>query len=251
MLFRSSPDFGVRGVLDRFGQVGPRVLICADGYRYAGRDIDCLPRVREIVDAIPAIARVVVVPFLRQTLSAADLAGIRGAVAWADWAVPAAAPAFARLPFDHPLYVMYSSGTTGLPKCMVHGAGGTLLQHVKEHQLHCDIGPGDRVFYFTTCGWMMWNWLVSALASGATLVLYDGAPIPPSDPDFLWRMAAEERITVFGTSAKFVAACEKAGLRPAAAHDLSALRMILSTGSPLADHSFDYVLRDKIGRAHV
>jgi acetoacetyl-CoA synthetase len=239
-----SPDFGVRGVLDRFGQVGPRVLICADGYRYAGRDIDCLPRVREIVDAIPAIARVVVVPFLRQTLSAADLAGIRGAVAWADWAVPAAAPAFARLPFDHPLYVMYSSGTTGLPKCMVHGAGGTLLQHVKEHQLHCDIGPGDRVFYFTTCGWMMWNWLVSALASGATLVLYDGAPIPPSDPDLLWRMAAEERITVFGTSAKFVAACEKAGLRPAAAHDLSALRMILSTGSPLADHSFDYVLRD-------
>ena len=246
-----SPDFGARGVLDRFGQVGPRVLICADGYRYAGHDIDCLPRIREIVDAIPAIVRVVIVPFLRPAMTAADLAGIRGAAAWADWAVPAAAPTFARLPFDHPLYVMYSSGTTGLPKCMVHGAGGTLLQHVKEHQLHCDIGPGDRVFYFTTCGWMMWNWLVSALASGATLVLYDGAPMPPSDPGVLWRMAAEERITVFGTSAKYVAACEKAGLRPAATHDLASMRMILSTGSPLADHSFDYLARDVRPGVHV
>jgi acetoacetyl-CoA synthetase len=239
-----SPDFGARGVLDRFGQVGPRILICADGYRYAGRDIDCLPRIREIVDAIPAIERVVVVPFLRAGVSPADLVGIRGAVAWDAWAATAPAPAYVRLPFDHPLYVMYSSGTTGLPKCMVHGAGGTLLQHVKEHQLHCDIGPGDRVFYFTTCGWMMWNWLVSALASGATLVLYDGAPMPPADPDLLWRMAAEERISVFGTSAKYVVACEKAGLRPAASYDLSSMRMILSTGSPLADHSFDYVLRD-------
>jgi acetoacetyl-CoA synthetase len=134
---------------------------------------------------------------------------------------------------------------------MVHGAGGTLLQHVKEHQLHCDIGPGDRVFYFTTCGWMMWNWLVSALASGATLVLYDGAPMPPSDPGVLWRMAAEERITVFGTSAKYVAACEKAGLRPAATHDLASMRMILSTGSPLADHSFDYLARDVRPGVHV
>ena len=238
-----SPDFGVKGVLDRFGQVEPRVLVCVDGYRYSGRDIDCLARVREIADAIPSLRRVVVVPFLRKALAPADLDGIRGGVSWADWATPAAAPTFRRLPFDHPLYVMYSSGTTGLPKCMVHGAGGTLIQHVKEHQLHCGIGPADRVFYFTTCGWMMWNWLVTALASGATLVLYDGAPMPPNDPDALWRMAAAERVTVFGTSAKFIAACETAGLAPARSHDLSALRTILSTGSPLAHHGFDYLMR--------
>jgi acetoacetyl-CoA synthetase len=238
-----SPDFGVKGVLDRFGQVRPRVLVCADGYRYAGKEIDCLARIREIVEAIPSIERVVVVPFLRHAVSATELAGIRGGVAWDEWAVPAPAPSFAQLPFDHPLYVMYSSGTTGLPKCMVHGAGGTLLQHLKEHQLHCDIGEGDRVFYFTTCGWMMWNWLVSALASGAAIVLYDGAPMPPGDPAALWRMAAEERVTVFGTSATFVAACEKAGIEPAREHDLGVLRMILSTGSPLADHSFDYVMQ--------
>ncbi len=248
-----SPDFGVKGVLDRFGQVEPRVLICADGYRYAGKAIDTLGRVREIVAAIPSIECVVVVPFLREAVTDRDLAGIRGAVSWGEWiggdvtgttATPAEPPAFAELPFNHPLYVMYSSGTTGLPKCMVHGAGGTLLQHLKEHQLHCNIGPTDRVFYFTTCGWMMWNWLVSALASGATIVLYDGAPLPPDDPGALWRMAAEERVTVFGTSAKFIAACESASLAPARAYDLSALRMILSTGSPLAHHGFDYVMRD-------
>jgi len=237
-----SPDFGTRGVLDRFGQVAPRVLICADGYRYGGKAIDCLTRIREIVDAIPSIERVVVIPFLRTALSARDIAGIRGAVPWADWTPGGKAPAFTRLPFDHPLYVMYSSGTTGLPKCMVHGAGGTLLQHLKEHQLHCDIGAADRVFYFTTCGWMMWNWLVTALASGATVVLYDGAPMPPGDPDALWRMAAEEGVTVFGTSAKYIAACEKEGVTLHGA--LPALRMILSTGSPLAPHGFDYVMRD-------
>ncbi len=238
-----SPDFGVKGVLDRFGQVRPRVLVCADGYRYAGKELDSLGRVREIVDAIDAIAAVVVVPFLRPRLTPADIAPIRGAVPWEAWMAGATPVPFAPLPFDHPLYVMYSSGTTGLPKCMVHGAGGTLLQHLKEHQLHCGITAADRVFYFSTCGWMMWNWLVSALASGATIVLYDGAPLRPGDPGALWRMAAEERITVFGTSARYLAGCETAGLAPGRSHDLSALRLVLSTGSPLAPHAFDYVAR--------
>lgn len=239
-----SPDFGVKGVLDRFGQVRPRVLVCADGYRYAGKEIDSLVRVREIVTAIDSIEAVVVVPFLHAALRAGAIRGIRAGVAWSDWIDGAEEVPFAQLPFDHPLYVMYSSGTTGLPKCMVHGAGGTLLQHLKEQQLHCDVGPTDRVFYFSTCGWMMWNWLVSVLASGAAIVLYDGSPLPPNDPDVLWRMAAEEGITVFGTSAKFLAACESGGLAPARAQDLGALRMILSTGSPLAPHGFDYVMRD-------
>jgi len=244
-----SPDFGVQGVLDRFGQIAPRLLFAADGYRYAGEEFDCLARVREIVAAIPAIERVVVVPFLRDALSATDLAGIRGAERWEDFVERdsgAGAPTrvYERLPFDHPLYILYSSGTTGLPKCLVHGAGGTLLQHLKEHVLHTDVRPGERVFYATTCGWMMWNWLVSALASGAAIVLYDGAPMPPARTDALWTLAAEERVSVFGTSAKFLALSEKAGLRPARTHDLSPLRTILSTGSPLAPSSFDYVYRD-------
>lgn len=241
-----SPDFGVAGVLDRFGQIAPRLLIATDGYCWAGKEIDCLGRIREIVDAIPAIERVAIVPFLRETLGDGELAGIRGAERWDEFAARGAnAPlGFERLPFDHPLYVMYSSGTTGLPKCMVHGAGGTLLQHLKEHQLHTDVRAGDRVFYATTCGWMMWNWLATALASGATIVLYDGAPMPPGRTDALWTMAAEERVNVFGTSAKFLALSEKEGLRPGRTHDLSALRAILSTGSPLAPQSFDYVYRD-------
>jgi acetoacetyl-CoA synthetase len=240
-----SPDFGAAGVLDRFGQIEPRVLFVADGYRYGGKEIDSLARIREIVAAIPSIERVVAVPVLRTTLGRGDLDGIRAAESWDRFAtrgegVPLR---FERLPFDHPLYVMYSSGTTGLPKCLVHGAGGTLLQHLKEHQLHTAIAPGDRVFYFTTCGWMMWNWLVSTLASGATLVLYDGSPMPPSASGALWTMAAEERVSVFGTSAKYLALSEKHALRPSATHDLGALRTILSTGSPLAGHSYDYVER--------
>ena len=248
-----SPDFGVAGVLDRFGQIEPRVLFVADGYRYAGKDIDSLERVREIVRAMPSVERVVVVPYLRAALGGDDLGGIRGAESWESFSargegVPLR---FDRLPFDHPLYVMFSSGTTGLPKCLVHGAGGTLLQHLKEHQLHTAIAEDDRVFYFTTCGWMMWNWLVSALASGATLVLYDGSPMPPSAPDALWTLAAEERVNVFGTSAKYLALSEKHALKPAATHDLHALRTILSTGSPLAAHSYDYVDRDVKAGAHV
>jgi acetoacetyl-CoA synthetase len=254
-----SPDFGTQGVLDRFGQIEPRVLVAADGYRYAGKEIDSLARLAEVVERLPAIEHVVVVPQLRPGAALASaLASVRGAVTWAEFAgdptgngpAPAAAAAadgaipFTRLPFDHPLYIMYSSGTTGLPKCMVHGAGGTLAQHLKELVLHTDLTPESRVFYFTTCGWMMWNWLVSSLAVGAAVVLYDGAPLPPARPAVLWDMAAEEGVTVFGTSAKYLALAEKEGLRPRETHDLPALDAVLSTGSPLAAHSYRYVYAD-------
>ncbi len=238
-----SPDFGVNGVLDRFGQIQPRVLFTVDGYLYSGRDIDCLARVREIADNIPSIEHVVVVSYLNQN---PDLANIRAAKSWTEFSTLDPRPQtlqFEHLPFDHPVYIMYSSGTTGLPKCMVHGAGGTLLQHLKELVLHTDLTRDDRIFYFTTCGWMMWNWLVSSLAVGATVVLYDGAALLRRRP-ILWDMAAAERITVFGTSAKWIALSEKEGARPIESHDLSALRAILSTGSPLAAHSYDYVYTD-------
>jgi acetoacetyl-CoA synthetase len=247
-----SPDFGVKGVLDRFGQIAPRVLFTADGYRYAGKEIESLGRVREIVEQIPAIEKVVVVPYLRTD---PEVVAVRDATMWSEWreghgptaAIPDSRfPIPERFPFDHPLYIMYSSGTTGLPKCMVHGAGGTLLQHLKEHQLHADLRREDRLFYFTTCGWMMWNWLASGLATGATLILYDGAPLAPK-ASILWDMAESERITVFGTSAKYLAAADKAGLEPARTHNLSHLRTILSTGSPLAPPGFDYVY-EKIKR---
>ena len=230
-----SPDFGVNGVLDRFGQIEPKVLVCATSYRYAGRDIDCLERVREIVNRIQSIKQVLVVPYLR----ASAAVGIRGAIAWRDYG-RVEAPRFARFDFDHPTYILYSSGTTGLPKCLVHGAGGTLIQHLKEHLLHCDLRRDDRLFYFTTCGWMMWNWLVSALAVGCTIVLYDGSPLLRGKP-ILWDMAGAERITTFGTSAKWIALAQKEGLRPAMTHDLTDLKAILSTGSPLAPASYDYV----------
>ncbi|HEX6575863.1 MAG TPA: acetoacetate--CoA ligase [Gemmatimonadaceae bacterium] len=232
-----SPDFGVQGVLDRFGQIEPKVLFTADSYTYAGKKVDCLARAAEVVDRIPSIEQVVVVPYGDRN---PDISGVPRSLPWNEFALSSwGTVEFERLPFDHPLYILYSSGTTGLPKCMIHGAGGTLLQHYKELLLHTDLKRDDRVFYFTTLGWMMWNWLMSALAVGSTVVLYDGAPLP-GEKDILWRMAAEEKLTVFGTSARYLAMCEKEAFEPSK-HDLAPLKAILSTGSPLALHSFDWV----------
>ncbi|MEE8187574.1 MAG: acetoacetate--CoA ligase [Kiloniellales bacterium] len=236
-----SPDFGNQGVLDRFGQIEPKVLLCADGYVYNGKEIDTLSRVREFITELPSLQRVVVCPYLSES---PDLSGIRDAVSFAEFTggFEPGEIAFRRIPFNAPLYIMYSSGTTGKPKCIVHGQGGTLLQHLKEHRLLCDVKRDDRLFYFTTCGWMMWNWLVSGLGSEATLLLYDGAPFYP-DGNVLFDYAAAERCTLFGTSAKFIDALGNAGLDPGANYDLSALRTITSTGSPLAPEGFDYVYR--------
>lgn len=238
-----SPDFGAEGVVDRFGQIEPTVLIVADVYRYAGRRIDVMPRVRDVQPRLPSLRATWVVS---RDSSPASLAGLTGARHWDDVLAEAGDPplTFERLPFAHPLYILYSSGTTGLPKCIVHGAGGTLLQHAKEHRLHTNLSERDVLFYFTTCGWMMWNWLVSGLAVGCTVVLYDGAPLPSSEPALLWRMAATERVSVFGTSAKYLSALEKSGVVPREVASLAAIRCILSTGSPLAEHSYDFVYRD-------
>jgi acetoacetyl-CoA synthetase len=233
-----SPDFGIQGVLDRFGQIEPRILFATDRYFYNGKDIDCRDRVHDIVEQLPGAERVVLLPYdPDMPLSAGDsMVGLEEFIA----EFPAGDIAFRWLPFDHPLYILFSSGTTGVPKCIVHGAGGTLIQHLKEHLLQSDVRPGDRLFYFTTLGWMMWNWLVSGLAAGATLLLYDGSPFHP-DGNVLFDFAERERITHFGISAKYIDAIKNAGLDPASTHDLSALRAMFSTGSPLAPESFDYV----------
>ncbi len=229
-----SPDFGVQGVLDRFGQIAPKVFFCADGYLYGGKEFDSTEKVKEILAGMPSAPRCVTVPYtgsgavVGESLEAFIAPFKPGAIA------------FEQVEFNHPLYILYSSGTTGVPKCIVHGTGGTLLQHLKEHQLHSDVRLGDRLFYFTTLGWMMWNWLVSGLASGATLLLYDGSPFV-SRGRILFDLADAEGMTHFGTSAKFIDAIAKINLKPRETHKLDKLRVMLSTGSPLVAEGFDYV----------
>ena len=238
-----SPDFGVHGVLDRFGQIDPKVLFVCDGYHYGGKVFNCTGKVERIAEQLDSLSAVVSI----QVLDGIPLP--EGVTPWSTFGAEAnqdaaaIEPAYRQLPFDHPLFIMYSSGTTGAPKCIVHGAGGTLIQHLKEHQLHVGLRPGDRLFYATTCGWMMWNWMASALASGVTLVVYDGSPFHPG-PETFFNMVDQEQISVLGVGAKYISSIEKAGLKPSQSHELSALRTMLSTGSPLSHEGFQYVYRD-------
>ena len=236
-----SPDFGVQGVVDRFGQIAPKMLFAVSGYYYNGQVFDCLDKLRGIAARLGTLERVVVVPYAPGDLTATD--DLPQVESWSDFVAAgedAGEIAFARLPFDHPLFIMFSSGTTGAPKCIVHGAGGTLLQHLKEHVLHTDVRRDDRIFYFATCAWMMWNWHVSGLAAEATLLLYDGSPFYPG-PEVLFDYADTERMTIFGASAKYLEAVVKSGIVPRSSHSLESVRTMLSTGSPLSPQSFDFV----------
>lgn len=237
----SSPEFGLHGIIDRFGQIAPKLLIACAGYQYAGKTIDQVEKINQVTAQLPQLEHLLVVPYTRSHTRREEFVAPRVSL-WGDFYQPGGEPRFTALPFDHPLYILYSSGTTGVPKCIVHRAGGVLLQHLKEHGLHNDLKADDVLFYYTTCGWMMWNWLASGLAVGATLVLYDGSPFHPG-PQRLLDLIDAERIHAFGTSAKYLAALEQEGLEPAKSHRLNSLRLIMSTGSPLSPHSYDYVYR--------
>ncbi|HVA47935.1 MAG TPA: acetoacetate--CoA ligase [Pirellulales bacterium] len=237
-----SPDFGAQGVLDRFGQIDPKVLIAVDGYIETGRHVDLSPRIEQIRANIASLQHVVMIPNLDPPVL--NLDALAGAVAWDDFmsSAPAGPPTFEQLPPDHPFYILYSSGTTGRPKCIVHNTGGVLVKHLLEHILHGNLTRDDRMFYYTSAGWMMWNWLISTLAVGCTVVLYDGAPLAPK-VDVLFDLAERERVTVFGTSPKYLSTVEKIHVEPIKTHDLSSLKVVLSTGAPLHGESFDYVYR--------
>ncbi len=237
-----SPDFGIKGVLDRFGQIKPKVLFTANGYWFKGKSLDSIERISDILKQLPSLEKVVVVPYTEQD---PDISGVPNAIHYRDFKSPDSnlEIEFEQLPFEHPLYIMYSSGTTGLPKCMVQSAGGILIHQLKELILHTDLKREDTIFYFTTCGWMMWNWLTSSLGVGASLVLFDGNPFHP-DPSALWKMAQDEKITIFGTSAGYIAALQNAGVKPGKEYDLTPLKAVLSTGSPLSVEGFEFIYEE-------